>query len=428
MFSYNTSYHSTTKSTPFQLLYGMKPRLPAFPGPELDRINYGEHFVAERLQILKKARQIAMDNSLLAGEKHKQAHDVKSKPHNIKEGDMVFVENQLFLGKNKKFSAKWVGPFLVTKVINEQNVEVQISPRRRAIHSVYRLKIFIDPEKSKYVDENELNKHILTPDPDEEYAKLRQMSEQEDKLRKKKMEKELIKNSIEKRVTRSMTKNEGTNEKMNQQQNAIFAIGNLIISDSEKLILWMIVWKIHQYLPLTQSEHTYWNSFEPKERNFLLTGDEIFSPEIPRIPNNLLKLTRNIEKVIQFQPAPQNNHPIPAHHPQPILEDIDWEETAADLETEESLELHLSSDSENPTTPPPIPSKKRGRPTGSKNKPKPPQDDEDTIAKRTRSNPKRDDGPSCIQSSLFCNVSPHPGKWKPNTNSTAKQKHSPSGV
>ena len=124
MFSYNTSYHSTTRSTPFQLLYGMKPRLPAFPGPELDRINYGEHFVAERMNILKKARQIAMDNSLEAGIKHKLAHDVKAKPHNISEGDMVFVDNQLFLGKNKKFSAKWTGPFLVTKVINEQNVEV----------------------------------------------------------------------------------------------------------------------------------------------------------------------------------------------------------------------------------------------------------------------------------------------------------------
>ena len=247
------------------------------------------------------------------------------------------------------------------------------------------------------MDENELNKHILTPDPDEEYAKLHQMSEQEDKLRKKKTEKELIKNSIEKRVTRSMTKNEGTNEKMNQQQNAIFAIGNLIISDSEKLTLWMIVWKIHQYLPLTQSEHIYWNSFEPKERNFLLTGDEIFSPEIPRIPNNLLKLTRNIEKVIQYQPTPQHNP-----NPEPIPENIDWEETAADLETEESLNLHLSSDSDTPTTPPPI--------------------------LRTRNAPKKDNGPDCIQSSLFCNVSPHPVKWKPNPNSTAKQKHSSSGV
>ena len=47
-----------------------------------------------------------------------------------------------------------------------------------------------------------------------------------------------------------MSKNDA---KLNPQQSAIFAIGNLIISDTEKLKLWMIVWKIHQYLPLSQA-------------------------------------------------------------------------------------------------------------------------------------------------------------------------------
>ena len=50
---------------------------------------------------LKKARQIAIANSLEAGIKHKLANDVTAKPHNILEGDMIFVNNQLFLGKNK---------------------------------------------------------------------------------------------------------------------------------------------------------------------------------------------------------------------------------------------------------------------------------------------------------------------------------------
>jgi hypothetical protein len=52
---------------PFELTYGMKPRLPTFPTPELERINYGEGFVAERLQLLKKARQIALDHSMQSG-------------------------------------------------------------------------------------------------------------------------------------------------------------------------------------------------------------------------------------------------------------------------------------------------------------------------------------------------------------------------
>ena len=207
-----------------------------------------------------------------------------------------------------------------------------------------------------------------------------------------------------------MTKKDASISTLIQQQNAIFAIGNLIISDSEKLKLWLIVWKIHQYLPLSQEEQCHWNSFAPKERNFLLTGDEIFSPEVKHIPNNLLKLTRNIEKVTRFQP----NNPVPIHinHPPAEIEhpdQIDWEETAADLDFEDNLNLHLSEDSaEEPPTPPPIQPKKRGRPPGTKNKPKIPQiPNPDSIAQNARSHPKKDNGPDCYQMPLlWCQPSP----------------------
>jgi hypothetical protein len=53
MFCYNTSYHLTINTTPFELTYGIKLRLPVFPTPEFEKINYGEGFIAERLQLLK---------------------------------------------------------------------------------------------------------------------------------------------------------------------------------------------------------------------------------------------------------------------------------------------------------------------------------------------------------------------------------------
>jgi hypothetical protein len=58
MFCHNTLYHKTIDTPPFELTYGMKPKLPSFPFPELHRISYGEGFVTERLQLLKKARSI----------------------------------------------------------------------------------------------------------------------------------------------------------------------------------------------------------------------------------------------------------------------------------------------------------------------------------------------------------------------------------
>jgi hypothetical protein len=51
MLSYNTSYHSTIATTPFELLFGVRPRLPSLPAPEIQCQHYRESFPAERLQV-----------------------------------------------------------------------------------------------------------------------------------------------------------------------------------------------------------------------------------------------------------------------------------------------------------------------------------------------------------------------------------------
>ena len=61
----------------------MKPRLPSFPVKELQRINYGEGFVAERMQLLQQARRIAEQDSGEASEKYKEQHDRTAEEHNF---------------------------------------------------------------------------------------------------------------------------------------------------------------------------------------------------------------------------------------------------------------------------------------------------------------------------------------------------------
>ena len=51
--SYNTSYHSTIATTPFKLLFGVKPRLPSFPNLDIERVHYGEEIALEQLNILR---------------------------------------------------------------------------------------------------------------------------------------------------------------------------------------------------------------------------------------------------------------------------------------------------------------------------------------------------------------------------------------
>jgi hypothetical protein len=118
----------------------MKPSLLAFPAPEFNRINYSEEFVIERLQLLKKARQNVLEESMVAGDSYKRDLDAMHNLHYFKEGDYAYPDNQLFLGKNKKFARRWIGPYLVTKVNNDQNIELQISHTRKQVHSAYRLK------------------------------------------------------------------------------------------------------------------------------------------------------------------------------------------------------------------------------------------------------------------------------------------------
>ena len=417
MFSYNTSYHSTTKSSPFELLYGMKPRLPAFPGPEMERINYGEGYVAERMQILKKARQIAMDNSLEAGLKQKAAHDVKAKPHGIKVGDKVYVDNQVFLKKNKKFAQQWTGPYLVTDVINEQNVELQMTPRRRGVHSVYRLKKFIDPEDSKFKNAEKMAQETdQSENQNEEIEKLIESEEKQACKTRKTQEKDLIKNSIERRVTRSITK---AVQGKSAPEKSIQSINNLIIADNEKHTLLVIVFKLYQCIPLTQSENNYWNSFSVPERNYLLTGDEVFSPQLTQFTKsaNLKPLLTNLDKIINQNQEQQNIEPQPEL--EPALEE--------NLQAAPQVNWNLFDLEDEFDTPPPPP-KPRGRPKGSKNRTLNVALDPESIANRTRLRLNKTENDVQHENILALNDTLHVSDWGPASRARFKQSNTSSGI
>jgi hypothetical protein len=230
----------------------------------LQRLSYGEGFVAERLQLLKKAREIALDNSFKAGTSYKEAHDKKASLHKLNEGDYAYIDNQLFLGKSKKLSQRWIGPYLVTKVIKDQNVELQISPKRVQVHSAYRLKKFIDPKKSKFLDEEKQKKERAKGQETEFNPK--NLSPEKKHLNDE------IKSRIEKRITRSMA-----NQNKQQTEQAIAVINNLIIPDSEKLKLKNIAKKIYQSTKLTNEVASFWNSFPNCEKSYILTGDTAIS-------------------------------------------------------------------------------------------------------------------------------------------------------
>jgi hypothetical protein len=61
--SFDVSYQSTIATTPFELLFEVKPRLPSLPAPDIERDHYGQTIAAERLQMLQQARKLVQQTA-----------------------------------------------------------------------------------------------------------------------------------------------------------------------------------------------------------------------------------------------------------------------------------------------------------------------------------------------------------------------------
>jgi len=142
MLAYNTSYHSTIATTPFKLLFGVKPRLPSLPAPDIERVHYGESFAAEQLQILQHARKMAHDTTTEQGKKYKLNYDVKAAPHKFIIGQKIFLNDSTSLGKNSKLSPNWTGPYDIID-INDNNAKIKIKNKLKVVN-IARIKPFLE--------------------------------------------------------------------------------------------------------------------------------------------------------------------------------------------------------------------------------------------------------------------------------------------
>jgi Integrase zinc binding domain/Integrase core domain len=93
--SYNTSYHSTIATTPFELLFGEKARLPSFPNEDIQKVHYGETSAAERFNLLQKLRKMA----------HNNAPQMDKKQNIVKR--VSWFRSSLFLRINNKHTYKY---------------------------------------------------------------------------------------------------------------------------------------------------------------------------------------------------------------------------------------------------------------------------------------------------------------------------------
>ena len=155
MFCYNTSFHRSVKNSPYFLTYGMDPRLPAFPAPDIRRVFYGESDAADLHHRLLTARKIAAENNSIATEKTKEYFDNrnKAKSHSFVPKQLVLLEEYNFLGRNTKLCPKWSGPHTILSLKGTHCAELLLLNNRKTIVNIDRIKPYFSSENEDHLEE-----------------------------------------------------------------------------------------------------------------------------------------------------------------------------------------------------------------------------------------------------------------------------------
>ena len=197
-FAYNSSVHSATKCTPFEMMYGRKPKLPLdvfLPNVNIDLQLDPENYAESLKKNLRNAYRLAEINRNSRMNKEKINHDRKSRAANYKINDLVLLlDNSTKKGINNKFRKKWKGPYIVLEV-DETGKIVKIRPANRNGKSV---RVNISKLKTYYKRLTQRLEVISDPveikdEPIEE--SISEANPIQEKVKRKYVKKNLIKNN-----------------------------------------------------------------------------------------------------------------------------------------------------------------------------------------------------------------------------------------
>lgn len=165
MFAYNNSVHESTGYSPFELVYGAKPRVMNDIILKLneEKIKTGKsEFLKQLVDYQRQLNRIVNDRLDKARAHQKKQYDQNvSKRTEYKVGDWVLVNNyRTRVNHAKKFEPKWTGPARITRIFNNLVFEIDSWFRNKRIKVHYsRIKKYIgEPPKGSQGEPNKSNK------------------------------------------------------------------------------------------------------------------------------------------------------------------------------------------------------------------------------------------------------------------------------
>ena len=130
VYVYNTTVHTTTGYTPFELVYGFQSEVPSALR-EIPKVQYNyEDFLTELKGRMQSAHEVARQRLISSKEKSKEYYDKGSEDVEFKVGQKVLLfDETVRRGRSKKLSPQYVGPY---EILSVDGVNVTIKKGRNA--------------------------------------------------------------------------------------------------------------------------------------------------------------------------------------------------------------------------------------------------------------------------------------------------------
>ncbi|KAM0737154.1 Retrovirus-related Pol polyprotein from transposon 412 [Formica fusca] len=144
MFTYNTTPHTATGFTPFELIYGHRATLlTTLSQPPKPTYTYDD-YAQELKEKLRASQQIAKKHIKNEKIKTKENYDKKTKEIKLKVGEKALLYDETVRrGRSKKLDSLWTGPYTIIEKNSEVNYTIKRGRKTIRVH-INRLKPFIE--------------------------------------------------------------------------------------------------------------------------------------------------------------------------------------------------------------------------------------------------------------------------------------------
>jgi transposase InsO family protein len=121
-FNYNASIHSSTKQTPFEMMYGRTPVLPFDYQDNNVTLSYDPEHSNKLIKFLSSLNEQAKQNIIKHQQRYKERYDKNRSDPTYKIGDLVLVKT---LNTRSKFDIRYEGPFKIIQQLAHKTFVVQ---------------------------------------------------------------------------------------------------------------------------------------------------------------------------------------------------------------------------------------------------------------------------------------------------------------